>query len=181
MMAGFYGDVAPTALETAAYPACKKVRCARRLPLRDKVLDAGGLSDWMSGVKTKFFLSLFVVVIFAAGCQKTVSGRRTAAVPFTKDRMEGRYERPAAQVYSAAKEVVRYNGTLVNEVTQHGTNSAVVLALEGRVQERKVFIAVKELDPKISEVTVQVRTSFGGTDNDLAHELEKQIALKLVR
>ena len=29
MMAGFYGDVVPTALETAAYTACKKVRCAQ--------------------------------------------------------------------------------------------------------------------------------------------------------
>jgi hypothetical protein len=30
-------------------------------------------------------------------------------------------------------------------------------------------------------VTVQTRTPGGGSDIDLAHELEKQIALKLVR
>ena len=32
MMAEFYTDVAPTALETAAYTACKKVRCAQPAP-----------------------------------------------------------------------------------------------------------------------------------------------------
>lgn len=147
----------------------------------DKLLDARGLSGWIARMKMKIFLSLIVTVIIATGCAKTVSGRRTAAVPFTSDRFEGRYERPAAQVFSAAKEVVRYNGTLLNEVTQHSTNNAVVLSLEGNVQKRKVFIAVKEVAPKTSDVTVQVRTSAGGTDNDLAHELEKQIAIKLAQ
>ena len=37
MMAGFYGDVAPTALETAAYPACKKLRCAQRPALTGQI------------------------------------------------------------------------------------------------------------------------------------------------
>jgi hypothetical protein len=132
-------------------------------------------------MKLKILLGLLVTVIVATGCVKTVSGRKTGAVPLVKDRVEGRYERPALQVFNAAKEVVRFNGQLVNEVTQHSETNTVVLALEGRVQERKVFVAVKELDPKVSEVTVQVRTSMGGTDLDLAHELEKQIALKLVR
>jgi hypothetical protein len=33
----------------------------------------------------------------------------------------------------------------------------------------------------VTAVIVQVRTKGGGRDLDLAHELEKQIALKLVR
>jgi hypothetical protein len=146
-----------------------------------KLLDAEGVSDCIARMRNKIFLSLIVTVIVATGCAKTVSGRRTAAVPFVTDRVDGRYERPALQVYAAAKDVVRYNGTLVNEITQHNETNAVVYSLEGRVQERKVFIAVKEMDPKTSEVTVQVRTSAGGTDIELSHELEKQIALKLVR
>jgi hypothetical protein len=131
-------------------------------------------------MKLKIFLSLIATVIIATGCVNTVSGRKTAAVPLVKDRVEGRYERPAAQVFEAAKEVIRFNGTLVNEVTRHQTNG-VIHAVEGRVQDRKVFIAVEQVDPKISSVIVQVRTSAGGTDRDLSHELEKQIALKLVR
>lgn len=129
----------------------------------------------------KIFLGLVATVVIATGCVNTVSGRKAAAVPLVKDRVEGRYERPAGEVFEAAKAVVRYNGTLINEVTRHQTNNSYIRALEGRVQERKVYISVTEIDPKISGVVVQVRTSAGGTDQDLAHELEKQVALKLVR
>lgn len=128
----------------------------------------------------KIFLGLVATVVIATGCVNTVSGRKAAAVPLVKDRVEGRYERPAGEVFEAAKAVVRFNGTLVNEVTRHQTNG-YIRALEGRVQERNVYISVTEIDPKISGVVVQVRTSAGGTDQDLAHELEKQVALKLVR
>ena len=114
-----------------------------------------------------------------AGCVDTVNGRKTAAVPWVKDRMEGRYERPVAQVYEAAKSVLTVNGTLLNETTIHGTNT--VLALEGRVNQRAVWISVTQVDPKVSSVVVQARTKGGGTDIELVHELEKQIALKLVK
>lgn len=130
-------------------------------------------------MKVKFLLPLVVTLIVAAGCAKTVSGRHTAAVPFTKDRVEGRYERPAGQVYMAAKDVIIANGLLLNEVTQHSATNGVVLALEGRVQEKKVFIAVTEIDPKVSSVIVQVRSGAGVRDLDIAHELEKQIGIRL--
>ncbi len=128
----------------------------------------------------KLFVGLLAAIVISTGCVNTVSGRKVASVPLIKDRVEGRYERPAGMVFEAAKDVVRFNGTLVNEVTRHTTNG-FIRALEGKVQERKVFIAVEEVDPKVSSVTVQVRTTAGGRDLDVAHELEKQIALKLVR
>jgi hypothetical protein len=42
---------------------------------------------------------------------------------------------------------------------------------------------VSEVDQAkpISDVVVQVRTKAGGTDIELAHDIEKQIALALVR
>lgn len=130
-------------------------------------------------MKIKVLFSLVIAVAVVTGCRNTQSGRSVAAVPFVKDSVEGRYERTVPQVYSAAKAVVIANGTLQNEITQHSTNGAVILAIEGRVQDRKVFVGVKEVDPKVTSVTVQVRTKAGGTDVDLAHELEKQIAVKL--
>ena len=130
-------------------------------------------------MKIKFLLGLIATVIVVTGCVKNVDGHSHAAVPFVKDSVEGRYERPAAEVYAAAKAVIIANGVLKNETTLHGTNNAVTLALEGRVQERKVYIAVQEIDPKVSSVVVQVRTSAGGRDLDVAHELEKQIGIKL--
>ena len=146
---------------------------------RDNMLDARGLSGWIPRMKIKIFLSLIVALAVVTGCSSTQTGRKVGAVPFVKDSVEGRYERSQAQVYIAAKEVVIANGVLQNEVTLHGTNNAVVLAIEGRVQERKVFIGVKEVSPQVTSVTVQVRTSAGGRDLDVAHEIEKQIGIKL--
>jgi plastocyanin domain-containing protein len=74
---------------------------------------------------------------------------------------------------------VKFDGTLVSETTLHGTNN--VLALEGRVNQRSVWISVEQVDPKVSLVLVQARTKGGGTDQSLCHQLDKEIALKLVR
>lgn len=132
-------------------------------------------------MKIKFFLTLIAAVIIATGCVSNQTGGSNVGVPLLKDSVEGRYERPVAEVYEAAKAVIRGNGVLLNEVTQHSASNSIVLGLEGRVQERKVFMAVSEVDPKVTSVIVQVRTTMGGRDLDLAHELEKQVALKLVR
>ena len=101
-------------------------------------------------------------------------------VPFIKDSVEGHYERPLDQVYDAAKDVVKFNGTLVSESILH-TETNTVKTVEGKVNQRSVWIRVEAMDPKVTGVAVQTRTKGGGTDIDLAHEIEKQIALKLVR
>jgi hypothetical protein len=131
-------------------------------------------------MKTGFLAVIAGLAIVAIGCVNTVSGRKTAGVPFVNDRIEGRYERSPAQVFEAAKAVLAFNGTLTSESTLHGTNT--VLALEGKVNQRSVWISVEQVDPKpITSVTVQARTKGGGSDVMLCHELDKQIALKLVR
>lgn len=138
---------------------------------------------WLHGTQMKATTSavLIGVVLLAAGCVGTVSGKKTAGVPFVRDRIEGRYERPADQVYEAAREVLRLNGVLVSESTLHGGFSeGGIRTLEGRVNERKVWISVEQIDPRVSSVTVQARTKSGGADLYLCHELEKQIALRLV-
>jgi hypothetical protein len=131
-------------------------------------------------MNTKILLALVGMAVLVSGCVGTVSGRRTAGVPFVKDRVEGRYERPVDAVFTAAKEVVRFNGTLLSESTHH-TETNLVRTVEGRVNQRLVWVRVEQIDPKISAVAVQTRIPGGAADIDLAHELEKQIALKLVR
>ena len=131
-------------------------------------------------MKEKFFLLLLGATLITVGCVSTVNDRHTAGVPFIKDRVEGRYERPLDQVYDAAKEVVKFNGALVNESILH-TETNMVKTVEGKVNQRTVWVRVEAMDPKITGVAVQTRTSGGGSDLDLAHEIEKQIALKLVK
>lgn len=130
-------------------------------------------------MKTKIFALLAGLALVAVGCISTVSGNKTGAVPFVRDRIEGRYERPMPKVYQAAKEVLQFNGMVTAESTLANTNA--VRALEGKVNNRSVWIRVEQIDPKYTEVTVQARTKWGGRDLDLVHELEKEIALKLVR
>jgi hypothetical protein len=129
-------------------------------------------------MKTKFLLLLLAAGLAGVitGCVNTVDGRSQAGLPFLKDTIEGRYERSAAAVFAAGKEVLRFNGALTAENT-------INMSLEGKVSQRTVFVRVEELDPSkpVTRVLVQTRTLGGGTDIDLAHEIEKQIALKLVR
>ena len=135
-------------------------------------------------MKKKFLASSVIIgaagaLLVSSGCVPTVTGRSTMGVPFVKDAVEGHYERPLDQVYEAAKEVIKFNGTLVTESILH-TETNMVKTVEGKVNQRSVWVRVEAMDPKVTGVAVQTRTKGGGTDLDLAHEMEKQIALKLV-
>jgi hypothetical protein len=131
-------------------------------------------------MKTTISTILLGAVLIGAGCVSTVDERKTAGVPFIKDRVQGRYERTVDQVSQAAKQVVTSNGVLVNESTIYNQTNTVK-TVEGKVNQRTVWVRIEAMDPKITEVTVQTRTPGGGSDIDLAHEIEKQIALKLVQ
>jgi len=134
----------------------------------------------MRSMKTTVFAILTGLVLVVVGCVSTVNERKTAGVPFIKDRVEGRYERSVDQVAQAAKQVVTSNGVLVNESILYDQTNAVK-TVEGKVNQRSVWVRIEAVDPKITAVIVQTRTSGGGSDIDLAHEIEKQIALKLVQ
>ena len=131
-------------------------------------------------MKTKLSVGLLGVLVLVAGCVGTVSGRRTAGVPWVKDRVTGHYERTVDQVYGAAKEVVKANGTLVNETILHSETNDVK-TIEAKVNQRTVWVRVEPVDATLTAVAVQTRTPGGVSDLELAHELEKEIALKLAR
>ena len=131
-------------------------------------------------MKNKIFVALLGAGLLGAGCVSTVTGRNTPGVPFIKDSVQGRYERPLDQVFEAAKDVVKFNGALVNESILHSETNTVK-TVEGKINQRTVWVRVEAVDPKVTAVTVQTRTPGGGADIDLAANLEKQIALKLVK
>jgi Protein of unknown function (DUF3568) len=122
------------------------------------------------------------ILVAVVGCVSTVNERSTAGVPFVKDKVEGRYERPVDECFEAAKDVVHKMGTLVNEETLYGsTNTVPVKTVQGKINQRNVWVRVEPVDTLVTSVTVQTRTSGGGSDIALAHEVEKRIALKLVK
>ncbi len=129
-------------------------------------------------MKQKIFAVLLIVGLttFLTGCVRTADGHMKAGVPFSKDKIYSRYERPVEQIIEASRTVLAHNGQIQNDDTASK-------ALKGKVNDRTVWIKaypVKE-DSKISEVVVQVRKKSGGGDIYMASELSKQIALQLVQ
>jgi hypothetical protein len=144
----------------------------------DSGLDGGGGYGWIPVMKTKVLAGLIGALLVGAGCVSTVDDRHRAGMPFIRDSVEGSYERSVDQVFQAAKQVIIDNGVLANESTLYNQTNAVK-TVQGKVNQRSVWVRVEGLDPKITWVIVQTRTPGGLSDVDLAHELEKQIALKL--
>ena len=135
-------------------------------------------------MKTILCGMLLGVALLNWGCVRTVSGDTAAGVPFIHDKVVAQYDRPMEQVYEAALEVIKANGTVIDEKILHGQTGGVtdiVKTIEGQVRERRVWIRVQQVDPKVTSLTVQTRTKGGGSDMDLAATLDKQIMLKLVR
>lgn len=129
------------------------------------------------------FLSLIACASLAAavvGCVNTVSGNKIAGVPFIKDQVEARYERKLDAVFNASKEVLLRNGTIISAGTLFNQTNDVRV-IEGKVKQVSVWLRMEALDPRLTALTVQTRTSNGGTDINLAHELDKEIALDLAR
>jgi hypothetical protein len=146
------------------------------------VLDAGGLFDWIIFImKTKIFAALVGIALVATGCVSTVTDTHTAAmVPFGRDSVEGRYQRTVDQVYQASVQVIQHNGVVITEFIPHDTTNTV-RSLLGKVNQCDVWLRVEAVDPQITQVAVQARTKWGNSNIDLAHEMEKEIALQLAR
>jgi hypothetical protein len=134
-------------------------------------------------MKNKFLLLAALAGLSTAvltGCVNTVSGNKTAAIPFIPDRVEARYERSLDQVFNAAKDVLVSNGAIGSAGTLfNATND--VRVIEGKIKQDNVWIRVEGIDARLTQLTVQVRTTKGTSDMALAHELDKEVALHLSR
>ncbi len=138
----------------------------------------------LTTMKSTIFAVILGMAVLATGCVDTVTGRKTGGVPFVKDKISSRYQRPMDQVYEAAKEVIRFNGTLVREGTLYGQTNVInnlVKTVEGKVNQRTVWIRVEQIESAVTDLAVQARTPSGGSDIEIAAEIDKQIALKLAR
>jgi hypothetical protein len=141
-------------------------------------LDDLGECGCIVTMKTKMLVVLLGGLVLVAGCVSTVNERHTAAVPFVKDKFEGRYQRSPDQVYAAAVEAIKFNGAIAREsILNPGANQ--VRTIEAKVNGRSVWVRVEAVDPSVTSVVVQVRTGGGGSDLELTQELQKQIAIKL--
>jgi Protein of unknown function (DUF3568) len=134
----------------------------------------------ITGMKIKLFATVVGIALVAAvsGCISTVTDTHVAGMPFEQDHFSARYQRPLDDVYDAAKNVIRTDGVLVTEYIPHDTTNTV-RALFGKVNQCDVWVRVSAVNPQITQIEVQVRNKWGNHNLDLAHELDKEIALQL--
>lgn len=131
-------------------------------------------------MKTKIFAAVAGVAILLglSACVSTVTDQHTAGVPLLKDSFANRYERTVDQAFEAAKVVISNSGILSTESILHNQTN-MVKTLEGKINQRNVWVRVEAVDPKVTSVTVQTRTPGGGPDMDLAHQVATEIGIKL--
>lgn len=125
-------------------------------------------------MKKLLLVALALAAVLVSGCYSTETGSKKFGMPFADDKIESRYQRTVAQVFTAAKEVLSFNGTLTGENTIDNT-------LQAKVDNKTVWVRVDEIETGVARSFVQVRGPAGGADINLAAELDKQIALKLTQ
>ena len=125
-------------------------------------------------MKINFFLfgAICASAVLLGGCINTIDGRREMGIPLVKDTSTRRYERTPLDLWAAAKDVLKADGTLYSEDTLRST-------LEATVDTKTVWIKVESVDQRVTKVSVQVRSKGGAPDLDLAGELHTEIALRL--
>jgi hypothetical protein len=110
--------------------------------------------------------------LLVCGCVRTLDDHTKAAWPLTgAGIVPERYERSVDQVHTAALWVLKNRGKLIMD-------DSVTHTLKAMINERTVFVRVTKVDDKTTALDVQARTTLA-SDNDLAHEIDKQIALQL--
>lgn len=131
-------------------------------------------------MKKVIFAAFAGVVIIATGCVSTVSDTRSPAVTWSTDKINGRYQRSVDQVYRAAVTVLQNNGVVLTEYIPHDTTNTT-RSVQGKVNEKNVWMRVEAETPSITALTIQVRSKWGVSDVDLASQLVTDVALQLAR
>ncbi len=121
---------------------------------------------------------MVIAAVCVTGCVSTVSDEKTAGVKLSADQLENRYPVTLTQAFDAAKRALQSYGQISRESTLlESTNQ--VKALEGKANGRDVWVRVEAVEPKITSVKVQARSTWSGSDVQTAHELATRIALQL--
>ncbi|HKS36117.1 MAG TPA: hypothetical protein VJW76_02935 [Verrucomicrobiae bacterium] len=126
-------------------------------------------------MKRSFFtlLSLSCLMLVGVGCYTAGDGGLKVGVPFGKDTIVSRYERPYDQVKRATIAVLKRNGTLTSD-------DLVKKVLAARIDTHTIWVQLDDSEPRIVKVSVQARTNGGGPDVDMASEIDKQIYGELI-
>jgi hypothetical protein len=117
--------------------------------------------------------ALSALALFVSGCVSTPDGHSKAGIPFFyKDTLTRQYPRSVEQLVAATRAVFTRNGKL-------SVDNSVDNTFKAKINEHDVWVKITKVDDKTTQLVIMVRGNFIG-DIDLAHDLDKQIALQLV-
>jgi hypothetical protein len=115
--------------------------------------------------------ALSAAALFVSGCVSTPAGGTTFGLP-SKGTSTARYPRTVEQVVTATRIVLSRNGKV-------SVDNVIDNSYKAKINERDVWVKITKVDDKITQLVIMVRGNLTG-DIDLAHDLDKQIALQLV-
>ena len=120
----------------------------------------------------KVLSSLFLsVLLLAAGCVSTVDGRSKAGVPLSKDKIVKRFNRPMQQTVLSTRAVLSRDGKLL-------VDNIAANAFEATVKDCRVWVKLEEVEPQLTQVTVQARRG-ANSDIEMAADISTKIAVQL--
>jgi len=125
-----------------------------------------------------FALLIGLTMIALVGCVNTVSEQKTAGVKLSADKLENRYEVTVDQAFDAAKRALAGYGMVTRE-SNLLTSTNKVRALEGNANGSDVWIRIEALEPRLTSVIVQARSTWQGSDMQTAHDVATRITLEL--
>jgi ABC-type oligopeptide transport system substrate-binding subunit len=131
-------------------------------------------------MKKGFFAIIVIAAVCVTGCVSTVTEEKTAGLKLSTDQLENRYPYSLSQTFDAAKRALQSLGQVSRESTLlESTNQ--VRTLEGKANGNDVWIRVEALQPKVTSVKVQARSTWSGSDVQTAHDVATRVALELSR
>jgi hypothetical protein len=122
-------------------------------------------------LKLVFAAALSALALFVSGCVSTPTGTSTFGLP-SKGTATARYPRTVEQVVAATRVVLARKGHV-------SSDNIIDNTFKAKVNERDVWVKITKVDDKVTELVIMVRGNLTG-DIDLAHDLDKEIALQLV-
>ncbi len=131
-------------------------------------------------MKKGFFAIIVIAAACVTGCVSTVTEEKTAGVKMSADRVENRYQFPLNQVFEASKRALESYGQVSRESTLLGSTNQV-RTLQGKANDRDVWIRVEAVTAQVTAVTVQARSTWSGSDVQTAHEVATRVALQLAK
>jgi hypothetical protein len=115
-----------------------------------------------------------------AGCVNTVTQDNPGKPPAYRDRIEAQYKQPAQKVFEAAKRAFTSFGNITRE-SASVSSAAQLCYIEGAINQDRVYIRIEGISPSSTKMIVQVRAPMGGTNLQMANEIQRQTEVELAR